>query len=311
MRNGKIIAGLTACILAAGSPAAAETLQVHGIYPAGNDRAAEMSSIGVQQFGGIDGPTLSIMVADALRDATIDGQSYFDVAPASVMRNADAVLSGSVSSDVDTRRATAKEVTRCVRRDDKNKCLERRKVRVPCEQMYLSVRPTLRLVSSDGALIHSDDDAVTRQMRYCRDESQPSVDSMVEEALGEIAGRLRLSLAPRQWVEDIRILETRRGMERDASSAFRDAIRMTKQDEGMACDAFAALEPSVGDHVSLMFNLGLCAEAREELDLADEYYRRAIQADPSKSNAGDGLDRIRQRRHAERQLEIHYAAGGY
>lgn len=307
--KGVFGAGLMAGALAFGTPAMAETLQIHGVYPAGNGDAAEISSIGVREFGGIDGPMLSIKVADALRNATIDGQSYFNIGPASLLRGADAVLSGSVSTDVDIRRATAKEVTKCVKRDDKNKCIERRKVQVRCQQMHLSARPTLRLVSANGRLIHSDNEPVSRQLRFCADQARPSVDPMVEELLNEIATRLRFALAPQQRVEDVRVLETRKGMDKGPGNDFRDAIRMTKSDEGVACDAFVGLEPTIGEHVSLLFNIGLCAEARGDFDTASDYYRRAIQADPSKSYAGEGLERIRQRIRAEQQLEVHY--GGY
>ena len=287
-------------------PVSAETLRVVGVYPAHNGDAAEVQSIGIEQFGGIDGPTLSIKAADALRSASIDGEPYFRVAPASVMRDGDAVLSGSVATDVNVYRASPKEVETCVNRDDKNKCLEKRKEKVPCEQLTLSVRPTIRLYSYDGALIHDDDAESQRQVRYCADESEPAIDPMVDEGLDEIAARLRYALAPQQRAEDIRVLETRKGMEKEPGRAFRDAIAMTKRDEEMACDAFAALEPTIGEHVSLLFNIGLCAEAGGDLDRAQEYYRRAIKADPSKSNAGEGLDRIRARQEAERQLAIHY-----
>ena len=305
MREREIVAiGLG--LVAIGMPASAETLRVVGVYPAHNGDAAVVQSIGVEKFGGIDGPALSIKVADALGNATIDGDPYFRVAPASVMRDADAVLSGSVATEVDFYRTSPKEVETCVKRDDKDKCLEKRKKKVPCEQMTLSVRPTLRLYSFDGALIHSDDAGSQRQMRTCADESEPAIDSMVDEMLNETAGQLRFALAPQQRAEDIRVLESRKGMAKEPARAFRDAIRMTKSDENMACDAFAALEPTVGEHVSLLFNIGLCAEAAGDFERAQDYYRRAIQADPSKSNAGDGLQRIRARQEAEEQLAAHY-----
>ena len=304
----RLILVATAAGLAFCAPANAETLKIHGIYPAENSGAAPLSSIAVQQFGGIDGPALSIKISDALRDARIDGQSYFSVGPASVMRGADAVMTGTVSTDVRTSRSGSKEVSRCVKRDDKRNCVERRKVKVRCEQLNLSVRPTLRLIGPEGDMIHSENAQSTRQVRFCEGERQPSIEPLVEQSLDEIAQRVRFSLAPQQRVENIRILESRSGMARADSRAFKDAIRMTKSDEGVACDAFAALEPSVGEHVSLLFNLGLCAEARGDFTDAGDYYRRAIASDPSKSHAGDGLARLRQRERAEEQLAEHYGS---
>lgn len=283
-------------------PAAAETLRVSGVYPAGNDDAAALDSIAIEQFGGEDGADLALRIEDALRSARVEGSPWFAIVPGSLATDAEAALRGFVRTRTDTRRDGDKEVSQCVKRDDNRKCIERRKERIPCDRMTVRVAPSLRLTARDGDIVHSDNAEVTKQVRFCADEDQPYTDPIVDEALDEIASRVRMALAPRQVTQDIRILESRKGMPKDASKQFRNAVRQTKQDEPGACQSFAALEPAIGEHESLLFNLGLCAETIGEFDAAEDYYQRAIAVDGSNNYSSEGLSRLRQRSRADIQL---------
>ncbi|GAA4036279.1 tetratricopeptide repeat protein [Parerythrobacter jejuensis] len=294
--------------LAFAAPVAAETMTVSGIYPAPNARAAVLDSIAIEQFGGEEGGSLSITVGDRLRGVSIDGTPYFRILPASVARDADAALRGAVITDIDVERSSSKTVSQCVERDEHRKCVQRRKEEVPCERLLVSVRPSLRLISVDGELLHSQDRRVTREKRYCADEDQPSPMPMIREAVNEIADSLRYAIAPVERSEAIRLLESRKGMDRDAGRSFRDAVRMTKRNVTAACDAFSALEPTIGDHVSLIFNLGLCAESANDFDAAERYYNQALQIDSSKTQSASGLERIRQRELGLQQVASRYGA---
>lgn len=286
------------------APLFAETLTIEGVYPAGNDRAAEMSAVTVEQIGGTDGPILSTMIADRLRDAYVEGEPWLQVTSGSFGSDADAAINGYVSTDISIDESRPKEVKRCVRRDDDRKCLERREELIPCDQIRVRISPRLRMIDREGRVILTDESDVTRDLRKCADEESRSLDPLIEEALEEIAERLRYAIAPHQRREGIRVLESRKGMEKEAGRSFRDAIRLTKKDEAGACDAFAALEEVVGENRSLLFNLGLCAEAAEDLDLAESYYRRTLAVDAKTDYADQGLRRIAERRRAYEQLEI-------
>lgn len=284
----------------------AETLTVEGIYPAGNSDVAALQSIAVERLGGADGAALSIMIGDRLRNVRVNGEDWFTVYSGSLVSEAEAALSGFVNSDVRIEESYDKEVKRCVRRDENRKCLERATERVPCDRARIRVSPSLRLVARDGQLLHSGSFEVTRELRFCADENQPSLDPLIEQALAEAADRTRYEFAPEQRREAIRVFESRKGMDRDLGRQFRDAVRLTKQDENAACDAFAALEPSIGGHRSLLYNLGLCAEAAEEFETAINYYDRSLQIDGDRSYAQAGLNRIADRMLALEQLDTHY-----
>ena len=301
--------GLTALAAVAGSVTArAETLTLGAIYPAGNANVAPVSTITVEPFGGTDGAALSIMVEDRLRDVTVKGDPWFEVLPASLTTDADAVLRGSVATQVWREEADEQQREVCVERDEDRKCIRREERYVPCWDRIVSVQPTVRLIAYDGTLLHAEDTDARRSRRYCRTDRNPDEEAMVNEGLTEIAGRLRRDLAPTHVNESIRILESRKGMSKDDRNAFKDAIRLTKSDQPAACEAFVALEPTIGEHESLLFNIGLCNERYNRWDTAESYYQRALRVDGSNSAASSGLYRLRQYRIAQQQLEAHYAA---
>ncbi len=86
--------------VALSSIAQAETLPIGGIYPAGNDAAASVQSIAVENFGGSDGLALSLKIEDLLRDVYIYRKAWFAVMPASGGARADAILRGNATADV-------------------------------------------------------------------------------------------------------------------------------------------------------------------------------------------------------------------
>jgi len=280
----------------------AETLTVEGVYPAGNSEAAALESIAVEPLGGVDGGGLATMIGDRLRNVAIEGAPWLRVYSGSLASDAEAALSGFVSTSVQIDESYSKEVSRCVKRDEDRKCIEKVKEEIPCDRARIRVSPSLRLISRDGQLIHSDNEAVAREIRFCADENQPSLDPLVEQALAQIADRVRFDLAPHFRREDIRVLESRKGMDRELGREFRSAIRLTKNDELGACYAFSSLEDQIGSHRSLLFNLGLCAESAGELDKAEDYYRRTLAVDSGTDYASAGLSRIEQRRIAFDQL---------
>ena len=140
-------------------------------------------------------------------------------------------------------------------------------------------------------------------LSYCpRYDDEPIIAPVVDKALADAAHKVRLALAPMQLWQDVRVMESRKGMPKDASQAFREAIRLTKQDERAACEAFAAIEPDIPEHPSLVFNLGLCAEQLGDFDTAVGYYRTALTNKKSDDEAQAGLRRIDRTLAAERQL---------
>ncbi len=288
-----------AALFAAG--AGAETVPVSGVYPAGSDAAASLGVIAVERFGGADGQQLGIAVGDRLRAVTIGGVPYFRIVPGAAV-DVDGVLQGTATAEVERRDSGTREQDVCVERDEDRECIRREKHKIPCWNHVVRLDAAVRLVAIDGGLLYAFDRGEEQIQRYCEGDSRPSTEGMVRQLVGRYADTMRADLAPVQRSEGIRVMESRKGLADDDSRAFRDAVRLTKTDTRAACAAWIALEPNNPDHVSVLFNLGLCAESGGDLGLAYEYYGRALTIDDDADYPRDGVRRIDRRRRAEAQL---------
>ncbi|MBB3032605.1 tetratricopeptide repeat protein [Alteriqipengyuania lutimaris] len=290
-------------MLVAGANAQAETLRIETIYPAASNEAAAMHTIAIDHFAGREGRDFANRIEHRLIDAAIDGQPFFTLVHRSQADSADAILDGDARVRV-TESEFSERRKLCVEEDDKGQCLRREKVDLSCLRLAVDIRPRANLRSADGTILWSSLLSRNEVLSYCPGyDDEPLVAPVVDIGLAAAADDVRRALAPVQAIEDIRIMERRKGMSGDASGAFREAVRLTKQDERAACDAFAALEPAIGTHPSLLFNLGLCAEQAGDFATAERYYLEALADKTSDDEAQAGLRRIDQTIVAERQLE--------
>jgi len=297
--KGLIAGGLALCAV----PASAETLPASGVYPAGNDAAAALGTIAIEPFGGVDGQQLGIAVADRLRSVTIRGEPYFLVIPVTARPQADAVLQGTAGAETSRRESGTREEEVCVERDEDRDCIRKEKQKIPCWDQVVRLDATVRLVGVEGELIHGFDRADEQAQRFCQGDDRPSTEALVRQLAARYADSLRSDLAPVERFEQVRVMETRKGLSRDDGRAFRDAVRLTKDDPDAACAAWSALEAANPDNAAVLFDLGLCAESRGELYEAFDYYRRVIAAGEDAGYARQGAARIEARWRANAQLE--------
>ena len=99
--------------------------------------------------------------------------------------------------------------------------------------------------------------------------------------------------------DPIRVLEVRKGLDKDQSNRFRDALKATARNPQAACDIWQALDAEVPGQSSVVFNLALCAEQRGEFDDALVRYRQAQTLLPRERAINAAFDRIAARRAAE------------
>jgi hypothetical protein len=294
---------LAAGAVLSAAAAHAETLPVSGVYPAGNDAAAALGTIAVERFGGVDGQQLSIAVADKLRAVTIDGEPYFRIVPSGNSDETDAVLQGTAGAEASRRDSGTREKEVCVERDEDRDCIRREKHKIPCWDQVVRLDATVRLVGVEGELIHAFDRAEEQAQRFCEGDDRPSTEGLVRQLAARYAEALRNDLAPVQLFEQVRVMETREGLSRDDGRAFREAVRLTKDDAAAACAAWSALEAGNPDSAAVLFNLGLCAESRGELYEASDYYGRVVAGGEDAGYARQGIARIEGRWRANAQLE--------
>ena len=167
--------------------------------------------------------------------------------------------------------------------------------------------PDVRIATRDGRRLYAKSDFLSTAQTYCADSySQPSADEMLDGLVQQFARNVRLDLAPEYRNEGIRVLESRSGIAKADRKAFREAIKLTKNDPYGACLGFKALEAGNPDDVSVLFNIGLCHEGEDDLDTAETFYRRVLAVEPGKDYAEAGLRRIASRRRADTQMDMHF-----
>lgn len=297
-----------AAALGGATQAGAETLPVSGIYAAGSDEAATVRTIALESFSGDKGTSLGFAISDSLETAVFDGEPWFLVYP-TAGEDVDAVMRGSAGIEIRETDLEDRKVTDCKKRDKDKKCIEEKVTFYECTRLEVTLYPQLRLIARDGTEIYSNRTRLEDAKSYCANDSTlPSADAMLEGLIRSFAWTVRRDLAPEFRSEDVRVLESRKGMDRGSRNAFRDAVRLTKTDIDGACSAFAALESANPAHVSILFNIGLCAEGRGELDEAERYYGRALSIEPGKDYAVAGLDRVASKRRAQFQFDLRRAA---
>jgi len=302
----KFAIALAAAFAASSGVAHAERLAVEGIYAARTDGARGVSEIAIEPIRGREGYALENALADQLGSALIYGDPYFRLTQASSSEDTDPVrLTGVARSRVYDIEDGDVEHTRCVRRikhdDGTKECVESVTDIYECRRLHVEFRPEVALVE-DGSTLYQRRDSFERSERYCADNSYvPSADAMLDPMISRFARLVRLDLAPEQRFERIRILESRKGLQRPDRRAFRQAIRLTKSDPVGACAAFEDILTRNPFQRSALYNAALCREAAGELELAAEAYDQLILAS-NKNRFRGGLARVNSRVLAREQM---------
>ena len=161
----RLFAVIALGLFAFSSASKAETLSVTAIYPAGSDAAASVRSIAVENFGGSDGPALSLKLEDLLRDVFIERRAWFRVVPALGGADADAILRGNATADVRRDKITLTR-KRCQAYDEKKKCTEYKDVEVDCLRRTVTLNYAIRLVRWQGELLYRYDGAPQQQRNH-------------------------------------------------------------------------------------------------------------------------------------------------
>ncbi|WP_110298735.1 hypothetical protein [Blastomonas natatoria] len=278
----------------------AETLTIDALYPARDRDAAQVGSLVVERFGGRDGRELSFALEGALAQVSVYGQSYFKVVAERSSAPADAILSGIANAQVQNQ-PVEESRKQCVERDGNDKCIREEQVKIRCQRRIVSLNPSLRMARiDDGAIVYQRQITKSDQIVVCPDrEASRSVPDTVSMLVEQVADEVRGDIAPVFRSDAIRVLEGRKGLDKDQSNRFRDALKATFRDPGQACSIWQALDTEAPGQSSVVFNLALCAEQRGELDEALTRYSQAQALLPREPAIRAAFDRIAARQAAE------------
>jgi len=289
-------------LLALPSQLMAETLPIEGVYPAGNDKLATLSTLAMSPFGGADGEALSIDLEQKLRDVTIRGNSYFNILASRGRGGVDGIISGTANGRSESRHELGQR-QECVYRNAKGNCKETRWVKINCTRRIVTLNYTLGVEGSRRERIFAITKTAVNSELICPDSGEVApVDVVVGQLVSGVANELRMQFAPAEIRENIRVKEGVEGLQGNAKSKFKDAIKLTKRNVTSACNVWTEVDQLVPNHSPTLFNLGLCAESRRDYNGAEALYKRVADLNRSETYAVEAIARINRHRHAERQI---------
>lgn len=307
MRSGlKSCAVLAIC---AATPLHAEAIDVAGWYPAGAREVGQFHSIGVDRFDGQDGPALALAIERVLGEADgPDGGRYFSVVALS--RNGaepDGVVSGIAETNVNVTRYK-KTVRQCPEGPDA-KCEKEQRVDVDinCRRRSIDLTASIRVVrTADQRIVYSGDHPRNDTTSWCADGSPPADPGVaIRRMIASIADDFADVAAPHHVKSRIRFREDVKALPKPQAAQFKEALRATKSNMDDACGIWEAIEQTAPGNPSVVFNLGLCADAAGELDKARAYYTAVSQSGSRPPrDAEEGLTRVLDRKAALEDASI-------
>ncbi|MEP2989421.1 MAG: hypothetical protein ABJN65_02935 [Parasphingorhabdus sp.] len=311
MNESKATLAATLVFLGLSATAHAETLTIEGLTSANQPGFSKIETIAIDRFDGSDGQPLAFELEDQLSSATLFDQPYFEVIGGRSAVEPDATLSGNVTVDIDQYETTAKR-NRCIARNDKDKCTERKDIVVDCLQRSINFRARVRGVRfEDGRNIYSESFPREEDETICfgDDKEFSKNDSVIRKMISDTAREIRNDLAPRQYRREIRVLESRKGMTKSEGKFFKAAVKMTKKDAAQACRMWDEMAVNGLSNISLAFNRGLCAERSGDLSNAMVYYREAQTLSSKKYEVGQALNRVNDHQRALDEWDLRRSDG--
>lgn len=274
------------------TPLLAETASMTGRFPAPYRDAAMLLSISVGRIDGRDGHQLSSAIERAL------GQSgHFQLQGGRRNGgNADGNLNGGVSSSVEDSYFKRKE-KRCTQRDANNKCTKEEEVEIRCTRRIASLNASLRITRYDGQIVYSVSKPLREQVEWCEGQNAPRLaDDMITSLVNQVANSVRGDIVPYTDSYRVRFLEGTKGLPKEQVKPFKDIVKQTQRDLRGACQRWAEMDRLVPGHLSITFNLGLCAEAAGDLRGALNWYDRAARIQNQRGGeASTAVGRIQRR----------------
>jgi hypothetical protein len=210
------------------------------------------------------------------------------------------MLSGAVSSGVEDSYYKQKD-KRCVERDASKKCTKEEEVQVNCTRRVANLTADLRIVrSSDGRIVYSSNKPSRQEITWCQGQSPARTgEEMINSMIGEIANGVAYEITPHSETYRIRFRESTKGLPKDLNNRFKAAVKLSQRDLRAACVEWGAMNQATPNHPSIVFDLGLCAEAAGDLRGALGWYQQAIGLLGERSEAGEGANRVQRRMMAD------------
>jgi hypothetical protein len=271
-------------VIAALTPVGAESVKRTGTFAAKAREVAVLRSLTVERFAGRDGQALSIALE---RRLAATGHFRLSAGGAS-----EGVISGAVSVAVEDS-PYRKRTKSCAEKVEK-KCVREVQEEVRCNRRTIELHADVRVADRVSDRVVYSNPASRRDVReWCGDERPPqSSETVVRGMIDDVAGDLAATFTPRTETYSIKVAEFDKGMTKEQKAAFKASVKLSKQNLPAACAAWAEQDRALPNYASLVFNLGLCAEANGNFAEAERLYYRAGTLGRG-SSADEAIQRLR------------------
>jgi hypothetical protein len=103
--------------------------------------------------------------------------------------------------------------------------------KIRCQRRIVTLSPSLRMARiDDGTIVYQRQLQERDQIVWCPDRAAArSVEDTVSALIGNVVADVRLDIAPVDRSDAIRVLEVRKGLDKDQSNRFRDALKATNR----------------------------------------------------------------------------------
>jgi hypothetical protein len=292
----------------------ATKVRINMLKPASYHQASLTKTVAVLPFDGPGGSEFAAEMEGVLSGINIDDKQYFTlvdrssigkmmdemklsqsgfvdqstVARIGKMVGAQGIYSGvvSVSGCETTRyreqRRTCEEWEKKKDKDGRTydgDCIRWKTYSVNCTKRIANFAATPKLIEvATGKVVYSRNLSSTVNSAGCDDRTQPKGENeLMDQVKGNIKSEFRKDIAPYYVTEEIRIMDATDGIEvKEARDKLKDGVEFA--DKGRidaACERWGAARILAPSSVSLLYNLGVCAESRGDAEAAQSLYLQA------------------------------------
>jgi tetratricopeptide (TPR) repeat protein len=313
-RPTKLFYGLAILLMASAFSGCATKIKVNMLQPAQYHEASLTKTVAVLPFSGPGGKEFAAEIEAVLASIGIDDKRYFTLVDRASLDKTINEMKLSQSGLVDQKTSVklgkligaqgiytgvvtqnncedsnyAERRSACTQYETKKDkdgnsyrgaCISWRQYSVNCMKRVANFAVTPKLVDvSLGQVLYSRDLSAAFESAGCED-TRPiqSENTMLEKAKESVKEDFRRDVAPYYVTMEIKLLDSKDGIE---SSEAKDKLKrgLEYADKGRmdsACELWGEARNLAGNSHALLYNLGVCAESRGDLDAALSLYKQA------------------------------------
>lgn len=292
----------------------ATKIKVNMLQPAKYHEASLTKTVAVLPFSGPDGESIAAEIEGVLASIGIDDKRYFTLVDRASLDRTISEMKLSQSGLVDQKTAVrlgkligaqgiytgvvlqdsyndspySERRTACTRYETKRDkdgstyqgaCISWRNYNVSCIKRVASFAVSPKLVEvSTGKVLYSRNLSGNAESSACKDTNPVQSEAvLIERAKESVKKEFRRDIAPYYVTREITLMDSTDGID---SSEAKNKLKngLAYADKGRldtACELWGEARNLAGDSYALLYNLGVCAESRGDLNAAFTLYNQA------------------------------------